>query len=77
VALVDAVRTEVARADFAAIKAKPFTGTCPTAYDGSEVTYTFAAASGSQVLPSCKYALDARHPLFVAARRLLAASDAR
>ena len=35
--LLDALKQAIAEADFAAIKARPFTDTCPTAYDGMDV----------------------------------------
>ena len=38
----------VATTDFAAIKSRPFTGQCPTAYDGQE--YVFEFATGQIVL---------------------------
>lgn len=68
-ALVDALVAEIAKADFAAIKAKPFTGTCPTAYDGQEITYTFTTAGGEEKLPACTYDLS-DDPLIKAAQEL-------
>lgn len=43
-----------------------FTGTCPTAYDGSEVVYTFPLDGGTQVA-SCTWTIDGRHRLVQAA----------
>jgi hypothetical protein len=52
-------------ADFNAIKSKPFTDTCPIAYDGQEYTFTFYKAGGAtEVLDSCKVALDMSSPMF-------------
>lgn len=51
-------------ASFAAIKARPFKGTCPTAYDGMETIYTFHLPSGDQVLASCTFAIDPEVGLF-------------
>lgn len=52
-------------ADFNAIRSKPFTDTCPIAYDGQQYTYTFyKTGGGTEVLDSCKYALDMSSPLF-------------
>lgn len=50
--------------DFATIKKQPFTGTCPIAFDGQEVIYTFKTPQGSEVLESCKYTIDPNLPLF-------------
>jgi hypothetical protein len=75
-ALVRKVATEVARADFGGIKSKPFKGTCPTAYDGQEVTYTFPRpGGGSESLGSCQYDLDDKHPLFKAVSAAFDASE--
>lgn len=74
VALVNILRAQIARADFAGLKARPFTGTCPTAWDGQEDIYVFKTARGEETLRSCKYVLDPKHPLLAAARRLEEAS---
>lgn len=71
-----ALNVEIDRTDFAAIKANKFTGTCPTAYDGQEVTYTFGTPHGEEVIPGCTYEIPAEHPLFQAARALERASQA-
>jgi hypothetical protein len=41
--------------DLAAVRARPFTGTCPIAYDGQESIYRFRGVS--QPLASCTYDL--------------------
>jgi hypothetical protein len=41
--------------DLAAIRSRPFTGTCPVAYDGQESIYRFRGVS--QPLASCTYDL--------------------
>jgi hypothetical protein len=64
---LEALRIEVDQADFAAIAARPFTGECPTAYDGQETIYTFGTAAGPVRLASCEVAIDEDDPLFVAA----------
>jgi hypothetical protein len=51
-------------ANFNQIKAQPYTGICPTAYDGSEVTYTFCTSKGIESISSCKIAIDEHQPLF-------------
>ena len=53
-------RTALLRAiralDLRSVRAHPFTGTCPTAYDGTESIYRFRGVTPQ--LASCKYALD-------------------
>ena len=55
---------QIAATDFEQIKAQPFTGTCPLAFDGQEFTYTFQTLSGPQTLASCTVAIDEESPLF-------------
>ncbi len=43
-----------------------FTGTCPIAYDGSEVTYTWQAADGPHRVSSCERVVDPGDPLVLA-----------
>jgi hypothetical protein len=62
--LRDALRVEIERADYRQIASRPFTGTCPTAYDGQQVTYTFHPSTGDRTIDSCKVAIDPSHPLF-------------
>lgn len=45
-------------ADYDAIQSRKFTGTCPTAYDGSEEIYVLYLASGELTLATCTYILD-------------------
>jgi hypothetical protein len=45
----------IAKLDTAYLRALPFRGTCPTAYDGTESTYRFRGFA--RPLPSCKYDL--------------------
>lgn len=50
--------------DFSALRTTPFTDICPTAYDGSETTYTFVLESGQkEVLDTCQNVLDFGTPL--------------
>jgi hypothetical protein len=56
--------------DFDALKLTKFTGECPTAYDGAEVTYSFYTRKGVEVLASCKVAIDVESPLFATAREI-------
>jgi hypothetical protein len=56
----------VAQTDYAAIKSHPFTGECPTAFDGQELIVEFAVGTGTERISSCEVAIDWGHPLFVA-----------
>jgi hypothetical protein len=61
-----AIDTAIRLTDFAALRNRPFTGECPTAFDGQEIVYTFAAPSGTQVIASCEVDIDEGLQLFVA-----------
>ena len=58
--------TLIATTDFAVIKARPFTGECPTAFDGQEIVFEFNAPSGPQRIATCETEVDFGLPLFVA-----------
>ena len=60
------LETLVAATDFSAIKSQPFTGQCPTAFDGQEVVMEFDTAAGIQRVASCQVDVDWGHPLFKA-----------
>ena len=60
------LQTLIAASDFSAIKGQPFTGQCPTAFDGQEVVMEFATGSGIQHIATCQVDVDWGHPLFVA-----------
>jgi hypothetical protein len=64
------LRQRMGQANFQAMKSKPFQGTCPIAYDGIEVVYTFQLKEGVQEIPSCKYAIDGKSKLFQQLARL-------
>ena len=68
-----AVRT----ADFDAIRARPFTGECPVAFDGQEFIYEFAAPGGTERIATCETEIDPNHPLFVAITAAMAAVHVR
>ena len=72
VALDGAIKTT----DFAAIRARPFTGECPVNFDGQEVIYEFGAPGGVERIASCETEVDPDHPLFVAVQAALAAGGA-
>ena len=59
--LTPALRTALLRAirklSLVYLRAHPFKGTCPTAYDGAESTYRFRGFAAA--LPSCTYDLRA------------------
>ena len=54
----------IAATNFAEIRARPFTGTCPIAFDGQELVYTFQTLSGPETIASCTVAIDENSPLF-------------
>jgi hypothetical protein len=53
----------IASADFTTLAGPPFTGVCPTAYDGSERIYVFASADGLVTLAGCQVEIDHAAPL--------------
>lgn len=61
---------EMENANFIAIRSKPFTETCPTAYDGQEYTYIFYTSHGKETLSSCQTAIDFESPLFQAVNEI-------
>jgi hypothetical protein len=61
---LDAITKEIGQADFVRLKSRPFTGTCPTAYDGQEMVYTFSTPSGMERIASCEFEVDPANPLF-------------
>jgi hypothetical protein len=73
-ATVAALDAAIRAADFGAIRRRPFTETCPTAYDGQEVIYEFGTPSGIERIASCVVAIDPHDPLFVAVQRALETS---
>jgi hypothetical protein len=64
--LMNALVVEVQQADFEAIKSQPFTDTCPIAFDGQQVVYTFWNVTYSEQIDSCEVVVDPANPLFVA-----------
>jgi hypothetical protein len=56
----------IATTDFAVLKSRPFTGQCPTAYDGQEIVFEFGAPGGVQRIATCEVDVDFGLPLFVA-----------
>jgi hypothetical protein len=52
--------------DFAALRSHPFTGQCPTTFDGQELVFEFGAPGGVQRIAGCEVEIDFGSPLFVA-----------
>ncbi len=63
-ATMAALDAAIRAADFAALRRHPFTGQCPTAYDGQEVVFVFGAPGGTERIASCEVAIDFGSPLF-------------
>ncbi len=75
-ATIGGLATEIAQADFVALKSRPFTDTCPIAFDGQKTIYTFATTSGVERIDSCEVVVDPADPLFVAVSAVLASIPA-
>ena len=58
------LQAAIAAADFDEIRSHPFSGTCPTAFDGQEMVLEFATAGGTQQIAGCEVAIDWNSPLF-------------
>jgi hypothetical protein len=61
-----ALTAAVNQADFVAIKSHPFTGQCPTTFDGQELVFEFNVGATAQRIASCEVDIDWGSPLFVA-----------
>jgi len=70
---IDVYRAALAVADFGAIRSHPFSGECPTAFDGQELIYTFATPAGPERISSCEVEIDPEDPLFAAVNGMLGA----
>ena len=68
-----ALEAAIMAADFDAIRARPFTGECPMAFDGQEVIYEFGAPGGTQRIASCETEIDPDSPVFAAVSAALKA----
>ena len=71
--LLEALRIEIEQANFPLIESRPFTDTCPTAYDGQETIYVFTVGqgTGSERIATCEIAIDPSHPLFRAVNAVM------
>jgi hypothetical protein len=61
-----ALTAAIQATDWAALRSHPFTGQCPTAFDGQELIFEFGVGAGTQRVASCETDIDWTHPLFVA-----------
>jgi hypothetical protein len=61
-----ALESAIAATDFAALRAHPFTGQCPTAVDGQELVFEFSTSHGIERIATCKVDVDFGSPLFEA-----------
>jgi hypothetical protein len=55
--LVAQLAAAVLDADFDALRVSDYTDTCPTAFDGQEVRYTFHSRAGDERLSTCEHVL--------------------
>jgi hypothetical protein len=56
----------IASTDFTALRSRPFTGECPTAFDGQEIVFEFGAPGGVERISTCEVQVDFGLPVFVA-----------
>jgi hypothetical protein len=75
--LLEALTTEIGQADFDAIQSRPFTDTCPIAFDGLQLIYTFTTPSGTEEIDSCAVVVDPAQSLFAATDAAFASVPAR
>lgn len=61
-----ALDAQIQATDFAELESHPFTGECPTAYDGQEIVFEFAAPDRVHRIATCEVELDFDSPLFEA-----------
>jgi hypothetical protein len=69
---VAAVAAAIEAADFAALRSRPFTGECPTAFDGQEIVFEFTTATGAERISTCEVEVDLGGPPFVTVAAALA-----
>jgi len=72
--MIDVYRAALGITDFGAIRSRPFSGDCPTAFDGMEVIYTFETPAGPERISSCEVEIDREAPIFVAVDAILGAT---
>jgi|GEM_PF-6262037 len=64
--IVDDLIAEIEATDFEQIRSRPFTGTCPIAYDGQELTFSFYRVEGIERFSTCEVEFDESVPLYQA-----------
>lgn len=74
--VLTALDAAIKTTDFAVLRSRPFTGECPTAFDGQEIVYEFGAPSGTERIASCEVEVDPGLPVFAAVDAALAAVGA-
>jgi hypothetical protein len=65
-AAMTALGAAIRQTDFAALKSHPFTGQCPTNFDGQELIFEFNVGTTTERIASCEVEIDWGSPLFVA-----------
>jgi len=65
-AALEALDAAIRTTDFIALRSHPFTGECPTAFDGPEIVFEFGAPGGVQRVSTCEVDVDLGSPLFLA-----------
>lgn len=73
--LMTALDAAIKTTDFDVVRARPFTGECPVAFDGQEWIYEFGAPGGVERVASCETEIDPAHPAFAATTAALQAVD--
>jgi len=68
---LNGLKKAIADTDFAKVRTLSFTGVCPTAYDGSEVIFSFNTGSKTEVLSACEYDIDETYGAFGYVNRLI------
>ena len=61
-----ALNAAIQATDFDSMRAKPYTGECPIAFDGQKQIFEFSVGGTTQRLDSCESELDWSSPLFIA-----------
>jgi hypothetical protein len=67
-----ALDSAVKATDFNVVRARPFTGECPVAFDGQEFIYEFGAPGGVERIATCETEIDPNSPVFAATTAALA-----
>jgi len=73
--VLTALDAAVKTTDFEVVRARPFAGECPVAFDGQEFVYEFGAPGGTERIATCETEVDPNHPLFAAVSAALAAAQ--